>query len=67
MPRRTKALLPSSIVSLLSNIAKFSAALVLLCPQLPALQTSGSVRYGSEGGASAIWIFANLSFTGMRA
>jgi len=22
---------------------------------------------GSEGGASAVWIFANLSFTGMRA
>ncbi|MBV9036677.1 MAG: hypothetical protein JO182_19465 [Acidobacteriaceae bacterium] len=32
-----------------------------------AQDTSVSTTAGTQGGASAIWIFANLSFTGMRA
>jgi hypothetical protein len=31
------------------------------------MDTSSSSSAGTQGGASAIWIFANLSFTGMRA
>ena len=46
---------------------KLAAALLLLCPRVFALQADGTMHAGSEGGASAVWIFANLSFTGMRA
>jgi hypothetical protein len=47
------------------SISKIGAMLALLCAPLPAQQTGYPVA--SEGGASAVWIFANLSFAGMRA
>ena len=47
--------------------AKWATILTLFCPQLLALQRMEVLPTGSEGGASAVWIFANLSFTGMRA
>jgi len=34
---------------------------------VPALAQGTSSPTGTESGASAVWIFANLSFTGMRA
>jgi hypothetical protein len=49
------------------NTTKCCAMVLLLCPHLFGFQSSVSAPAGSEGGASAIWIFANLSFTGMRA
>lgn len=39
----------------------------LLAPLEITGQSSSSVPAGSEGGGSAVWIFANLSFTAMRA
>jgi hypothetical protein len=44
---------------------RLTLALGALC--LPALAQGTSSPTGTEGGASAIWTFANLSFTGMRA
>jgi hypothetical protein len=40
---------------------------LLLMTAASAQETSSSPTRGAEGGVSAIWIFANLSFTGMRA
>jgi hypothetical protein len=44
---------------------RLALAFAALCS--PALAQGTSDPRGTEGGASAIWIFANLSFTGMRA
>ena len=41
--------------------------IALISPPAFAFQSTGSMPTGSESGASAIWIFANLSFAGMRA
>jgi hypothetical protein len=45
----------------------YRLALALGAFSLPALAQGTSGPAGTEGGASAIWIFSNLSFTGMRA
>lgn len=42
-------------------------ALVLLVPLATWANSDGTARDASDGGASAIWIFANLSYAGMRA
>jgi hypothetical protein len=46
-------------------VYRLALAFAALCS--PALAQGTSTPTGTEGGASAIWIFANLSFTGMRA
>lgn len=40
---------------------------VLLASLATWADTIGNVRNAGDGGASAIWIFANLSYAGMRA
>ncbi len=62
MPTRIQAVTLS-----FRNMTKWAVALTCLCPHLFGFQSSTSMPSGSEGGVSAIWIFANLSFTGMRA
>src|SRR5579875_3704957 len=47
--------------------ALYRLALAFAAVCCPALAQGTSTPTGTEGGASAIWIFANLSFTGMRA
>ncbi len=53
----------SETIALLGQIAMI-AALMLSAPSHLFAQSAES---GATGGASAIWIFSNLSFTGMRA
>jgi hypothetical protein len=53
----------STVASLLSQVAVL-AALILAMPSHAFAQSAES---GATGGVSALWIFSNLSFTGMRA
>jgi hypothetical protein len=53
----------SAAFQLLSQVAVL-AALVLAIPSHAFAQSAES---GATGGVSALWIFSNLSFTGMRA
>jgi len=57
----------STLARSLSRVTTWSAILIRICPQLFALQDTESIPKGSGEGASAVWIFASLSFTGMRA
>ena len=59
---------------MLSNVSRGeTGAFCRLALALEAISSSTAAQgistppTGSEGGASAVWIFANLSFTGMRA
>jgi hypothetical protein len=47
--------------------ARCCAGLIIFTTHAFGMQASGSSQAGAEGGASAIWIFANLSFAVMRA
>jgi hypothetical protein len=47
--------------------AKWSVLLLASCGHVLGFQNASAAPAGSESGASAIWVFANLSFTGMRA
>jgi hypothetical protein len=47
--------------------ARCCAGLIVFSAHAFGMQASDPSRTGAEGGASAIWIFANLSFAGMRA
>jgi hypothetical protein len=53
------------LTSAVACIGRLAVALCALCSL--AMAESYSTRAGTESGASAVWIFANLSFTGMRA
>ena len=48
-------------------IARCCAGLIVFSTAVFGMPASDPSRTGAEGGASAIWIFANLSFAGMRA
>jgi hypothetical protein len=48
-----------------TGYVRVALALIAICQCASAQGTSTPT--GTEGGASAVWIFANLSFTGMRA
>jgi hypothetical protein len=50
-----------------ANKASVLLALASFCRPAFGFQSAGSIPTGSECGASALWIFANLSFAGMRA
>jgi hypothetical protein len=67
MPTGSKTARSSILSCSFSRAAKWGAIMILACTPVYALQSADSVPTGSEGGASAVWIFANLSFTGMRA
>jgi hypothetical protein len=49
---------------LLSTLA---VAVVSLADAAKSMDLASSSSTGTEGGVSAVWIFANFSFTGMRA
>ena len=49
---------------LLSTLA---VALVSLADVAKSMDLASSSSTGTKGGVSAVWIFANFSFTGMRA
>jgi hypothetical protein len=67
MPTESKTARSSNLFYSFSRAAKWGTMLILACRPLFAFQSIDSIHTGSEGGASAVWIFANLSFTGMRA
>lgn len=48
---------------ILSQLAVLATAMI----GLPSIALAQSAESGATGGISAIWIFANLSFAGMRA
>ena len=49
------------------GLYRVTMILPLLAAGAHAQGTSYAQSAGTEGGASAVWIFANLSYTGMRA
>ena len=61
-------LLPAtSLRNLTCHLWQLGFILLAFAAIAAAQDTSVSTTAGTQGGASAIWIFANLSFTGMRA
>ena len=54
------------IATLATHFFRLSTILTVFA-SIAAAQGMTSTSAGTQGGASAIWIFANLSFTGMRA
>lgn len=55
------------IATLASHFFRLSTILAVFTSIAAAQGGMVSTSAGTQGGASAIWIFANLSFTGMRA
>ncbi len=53
--------------ALITNFFRLSTIVVAFASAATAQGSMASTSAGTQGGASAIWIFANLSFTGMRA
>ena len=57
----------TGLKNLIGSFLRSSAAVLLFATSALAQDSPSSTSVGTQGGVSAIWIFANLSFTGMRA